>query len=689
DGTGAPFAGHPGNLQEGDTFQVTFKVSEDDTATVTVTMLVSNRTAAVLTVPAGKIVAHNAPFPDGAFADTTPSYMQGVSVFDSEDGPALNASHITHDRPVDTKIPDSDYRVTYTVTDSDGNVTTKTGLVFVGDWIDLDGYYINAHDFRKNLSDVKGTQAEVLTESRARAIDGRPELAPNVPNENFGNPVDVIVLNDGGYYSQGSSTTLANGFQITLAIDEAKDRTHNITALVDDNRLSLSYRANGGSGTPPATTVHNPGTTTSVAAKGNLTRTGYTFEGWATSASGNVAYQPGQNIRINSNTTLFAVWKAVPIPRVTLTYHANGGTGTPPAAVQRDQGSTVTLAGQGSLRLAGHSFEGWASTPRGNAAYQPGQTVRLNANANLYAVWKAIPPAATVSLTYHANGGTGTPPASLQRTPGSTVTLAAPGNLQRSGHSFGGWALASNGGAAYQPGQNMRLHENIRLYAVWTTTPVAAPTPPPTIIVTPATPQPPNIIVQPPVYIPGQPVYVPVAGAPVVIREPAEPAPAEPRTPVTRTTTIQPDPVPMAEVPAQVETWALINLIATLLLMLALLAAIVRFMRRPDPEEDDDYERSRKSKDDGKHSAPSRLFMAVSAVAAIAALVLFVITQNLGSIMTMMDKYTTIFVVLCIVGLISTVALFVSAALSNNKSKEEDAEYEYEVGRSSTVSMVD
>jgi len=41
------------------------------------------------------------------------------------------------------------------------------------------------------------------------------------------------------------------------------------------------------------------------------TRSGFTFMGWSTSASGTSAYQPGGSLAVSGNTTLYAVWKKV------------------------------------------------------------------------------------------------------------------------------------------------------------------------------------------------------------------------------------------------------------------------------------------------------------------------------------------------------------------------------------------
>ena len=71
---------------------------------------------------------------------------------------------------------------------------------------------------------------------------------------------------------------------------------------------TVSYDANGGSGAPSAQTK-----TYGVALRLSSTvptRSGYIFLGWATSSTGAVAYQPGDNYTTNASVKLYAIWQA-------------------------------------------------------------------------------------------------------------------------------------------------------------------------------------------------------------------------------------------------------------------------------------------------------------------------------------------------------------------------------------------
>ena len=70
---------------------------------------------------------------------------------------------------------------------------------------------------------------------------------------------------------------------------------------------TISYNANGGTGAPSdQTKTYGTNLTLSSTVP---TRTNYIFQGWATSSTGTVQYQPGGTFTTNANTVLYAIWK--------------------------------------------------------------------------------------------------------------------------------------------------------------------------------------------------------------------------------------------------------------------------------------------------------------------------------------------------------------------------------------------
>ena len=145
---------------------------------------------------------------------------------------------------------------------------------------------------------------------------------------------------------------------------------------------TVSYNANGGSGAPSSQTkVHGTDITLSTTVP---TRTGYSFQGWATSASSStVAYESGDEYSANDSITLYAVWKA---NTYTVSYNANGGSGAP-SSQTKTYGKTLTLSTTKPTR-ANYIFVGWGvSASSTTASYQPGGSYTANSKITLYAVW--------------------------------------------------------------------------------------------------------------------------------------------------------------------------------------------------------------------------------------------------------------------------------------------------------------
>lgn len=89
----------------------------------------------------------------------------------------------------------------------------------------------------------------------------------------------------------------AAGFsQVHVAVDVPPKPSH-----------TVSYNANGGSGAPGGQTKWWGEVLTLSSTR--PTRANHTFLGWATSANGAVAYQPGGRFGSDNNVTLYAKWK--------------------------------------------------------------------------------------------------------------------------------------------------------------------------------------------------------------------------------------------------------------------------------------------------------------------------------------------------------------------------------------------
>ena len=185
-----------------------------------------------------------------------------------------------------------------------------------------------------------------------------------------------------GDYTVSYSARLKSDSSYTKGERSSGSGSHVVGSLA---KHTVSYNANGGSGAPAAQTKWYGSTLTLSGTR--PTRTGHTFQGWATSAGGGVVYQPGQGYGNDANITLYAVWKA---NTWTVKYNANGGSGAP-ADQTKTYGQTLKLSTSKPVRTD-YNFMGWATSKanadKGTVTYAAGANYTANAGITLYAVWE-------------------------------------------------------------------------------------------------------------------------------------------------------------------------------------------------------------------------------------------------------------------------------------------------------------
>lgn len=123
-------------------------------------------------------------------------------------------------------------------------------------------------------------------------------------------------------------------------------------------------------------------------------RTGYTFLGWYTAASGGNKVSATTTVSSTQNHTLYAHWN---VNKYTVTFNANGGSGAP-GNQTKTYGQDLTISSKAPTR-SGYEFLGWGtSSGATSVAYKPGDKYKANSNIQLYAVWRQIINVSSVSL---------------------------------------------------------------------------------------------------------------------------------------------------------------------------------------------------------------------------------------------------------------------------------------------------
>jgi uncharacterized repeat protein (TIGR02543 family) len=240
--------------------------------------------------------------------------------------------------------------------------------------------------------------------------------------------------------------------------------------------FTITFDANGATGTAPSAQTVDEGTAITMPGEGGLAKGGDVFTGWNISRSGGgTTWPPESPYTVTSDQTFYAQWTD-PDQVYTVTYNGNGGSGTPPAPQKVVHNGSIAAAGKGNLTNGNKNFAGWNTRSDGlGNSYNAGDPLTVGANITLYAQW-VDPSLVCYTVTYYANGASGTPPGARTVNEGTSITLPDEGNLTYSGKTFDGWNTAANGsGTGYAAGTSFTVNGNTNLYAQWLSAPVTPP----------------------------------------------------------------------------------------------------------------------------------------------------------------------------------------------------------------------
>lgn len=200
---------------------------------------------------------------------------------------------------------------------------------------------------------------------------------------------------------------------------------------------------------------------------------GWAARGWSTGSAGNgsISYNNAAAFTRDSNITLYGMYQQT----ITLTLY-NGST-----SASKYTGTRYFNSGSGNVvnpafsvnaaSLNGYSFNGWASSSSATAgiSYSAISGTTFSSHTTLYGRYSQ-----TITLSYNANGGSGTTSAqtgtrywNTGNASNPTFTLYSSG-FTRSGYTFSKWALGGTGGTQYSAGSSITLSSNATMYAIWT-----------------------------------------------------------------------------------------------------------------------------------------------------------------------------------------------------------------------------
>ncbi|GAA3891778.1 hypothetical protein GCM10022381_37030 [Leifsonia kafniensis] len=253
---------------------------------------------------------------------------------------------------------------------------------------------------------------------------------------------------NGGEWKTGKAVTVttAGAFTVDYASTDVAgnvEKKRSITGtIIIVQKSTVRFDSQGGS-TVAAVSVDNG---TVIKAPKSPTRTGYTFAGWYTKATGGSKWN--FSAKVTSNVTAYAHWT---VQKRTVTFSSQGGSKV--AAVSTNY-NTVIKAPKAPTRT-GYTFAGWYTKATGGSKWN--FSAKVTSNVTAYAHWTVQ----KRTVTFNAQGGSKVAAVSTNY----NTVIKAPKAPTRSGYTFSGWYTKATGGSKWN--FTSKVTANATAYAHW------------------------------------------------------------------------------------------------------------------------------------------------------------------------------------------------------------------------------
>ena len=458
-----------------------------------------------VTVEAGKVITVYAVYSQDRNINTEPDvYEDAREIIYFDDGTGIPPKDM--EKYLDgeeaevlegTQLENPGYELVGWSTEPDGGGT----IYKPGDKIELNGDDVTLYPVWEKKGDpVEPPEDEYTLSYNATGGTNQPPSTTHEAGEVTNVSTQVPVRTDYKFvewnterYTNGDS--YAPGARITINSDITLFARWEWDGIGDAPELEVVYKdKDGWDNIPEDLLTYEPGDEAVISDK-RPTNPDFEFIGWNTDPEGKGEwFYPGDKITVGSeDLVLYPVGKPISTTDKTITYDKSDGENIPVDNGKYKEGDTATISDQIPTK-PGYTFEGWNTKPDGSGAdYKPGDKLTIGKeNVTLYPKWSKNDSnggnggngggnggggggggntggTTTKSVTYNANGGTGSHKVSgvKNNSEHTVLTLDATG-ISRNGYTFEGWNTKSDGsGDSYASGDKVKVSSDLTLYAQW------------------------------------------------------------------------------------------------------------------------------------------------------------------------------------------------------------------------------
>ena len=311
------------------------------------------------------------------YAYVTRSTKSYTHTFNANGGGTVSPSTITKAYNTDLGTLPTVSRTGYTFvgwfdtsTASGGTqATTTTKVTGTKTWYAR--WSINSYTFTFDKNGGNTPSFTTITKEYNTAVGTLPTCTRNADN--------TYTYAFAGWFNTSASS---GGTQLTTTTKVTSNETWYARWTATYKNYTVTWNGNGGTPSKSSSSFHY---NDALGTLPTATRTGYTFKGWSTSASGSV--NVSTTTKVTGNITYYAVWT---INSYTWTFDANGGTGDTTKTLNYNATlSTLPTASRASTAANNYTFAGWFDTDASTGGTQLTTSTKCTGNKTWYARWTA------------------------------------------------------------------------------------------------------------------------------------------------------------------------------------------------------------------------------------------------------------------------------------------------------------